>query len=97
MIVSIPAVDQQGHRVNVGDTIMYVTHMYNDFTFHYAKLLEYKPIYRKYVQLPVYGMVVEILNKDLKYSKRTLRNPTFFKCGVELSIPTDTQIEGMQT
>jgi hypothetical protein len=96
MIRSNPAPDMQGNLVKPGDTILYITHQHGDFKFSYAKVKYYKQINRKYVSGQTYALVVELLNTDLKYARRILRNPIMLKCGVELAIPTDTQIEGMQ-
>jgi len=95
MIRSIPMIDQQGNTVNVGDVIVYITHQYGDTYMHYAKVIKYAKIPGPFSG-PVYAMHVEALNTDLEYARRILTNPTVFKCGVELAIPTDTQIKGMQ-
>lgn len=93
MIKSVPVVDEQGRQVKPGDTIMYITVAHGDVSFNYAKVIRYEQRTRKYYG-DHYVLVVDVLNTPPDVSRRRLTNPRMFKCGVELCIPTDTQITG---
>jgi hypothetical protein len=91
MIRKAPVRDQQGNILRVGDDIMYVT---SDVNINYGTVIEFqhKDWYgTKYIAIRILKKFGKNLKKPVEVH---LENPTMFKCGVVLDMPTDTVIEG---